>query len=60
MFYKKEGDNYFEGLIINLPDGTVLTSENRKNKDGWIWHDEPPMDFIDWQTNNLNELKTLI
>lgn len=55
MFYKKEGENYFEGLTVNLPNGKVLNSENRENQEGWIWHDEPPQDFIDFQNNELNK-----
>jgi uncharacterized membrane protein HdeD (DUF308 family) len=26
-----------------------LNAENKQEKDGWQWHDEPPQEFIDWQ-----------
>jgi hypothetical protein len=55
MFYKKEGENYFEAETVCLPNGKILTTENRENKDGWIWYDKQPQDFIDFQNNELNK-----
>jgi hypothetical protein len=59
MFYKKEGENYFEAETVCLPNGKILTTENRENKDGWIWYDEAPKEFIDFQSKQLinNQIK---
>ena len=46
MFYKKINGEWFSGLQINLPSGVVLNASNKENKEGWIWYDEPPLEFI--------------
>ncbi|MEX0595716.1 MAG: hypothetical protein WD512_04380 [Candidatus Paceibacterota bacterium] len=46
MFYKKVDENWLKGLNINLPNGIVLSPQNKQNIDGWMWYDEPPLDFI--------------
>lgn len=45
MFYKKENDNWLRGLNIHLPSGVVLSSNNKKDIDGWKWYDEPPIEY---------------
>jgi hypothetical protein len=56
MFYKfnTETQEWYFGNEVHFPDGTKLNAENKQEKDGWQWHDEPPQEFIDWQ--NLNEI----
>ncbi len=54
MFYKKSGENWLNGIKIALPNGIEITEENRSehtdtlSEFGWIWHDEPPQDYLDW------------
>ena len=45
MFYKKENDNWLRGLNIHLPSGVVLSSNNKKDIDGWKWYDETPIEY---------------
>lgn len=42
MFYKYMNDEWMTGLLIYFPDGTILSPENRIEKDGWRWYDEQP------------------
>jgi hypothetical protein len=42
MFYKFENNEWLTALEIHFPDGTVLNSDNRIEKDGWKWYDEQP------------------
>jgi hypothetical protein len=59
MFYKKDentGEWYF-GNEVHFPDGIKITSENKLTKDGWVWYDEPPQEYLDWletQQNHIN------
>jgi hypothetical protein len=46
MFYKKENNSWLRGFRINLPSGEVLNAQNKVNSDGWVWYDEPPMDYL--------------
>lgn len=49
MFYKKEEIEHWQTAnIVNLPNGQVLTSENRENDYGWIWYDEEPIEYTEW------------
>lgn len=49
MFYKKdENGEWSYGFRIAIPNFEVLTSENRENDFGWIWHDNPPQEYLDW------------
>jgi len=45
MFYKYENGEWFTGAGIHFPDGTILSVENKIEKDGWKWYDEPPVEF---------------
>lgn len=49
MFYKKEIDgNWSKGSKVILPNGEILTEENKKSVDGWEWHDTAPQEYIDY------------
>jgi len=39
---------------ITFPDGIVLSVDNKTEKDGWFWSDNPPQEYLDWleQQNN--------
>jgi hypothetical protein len=49
MFYKIEEDgNWVTGNKIYFPDGIVLSIDNKIEKDGWIWYDNPSQEYIEW------------
>lgn len=59
MFYKLINDNWNRGRTINLPDGSVL-KEGDQGKDGWLWHDEEPQEYLDWKDDlELENLRLL-
>ena len=64
MFYKLDitTNRYLKGNLIEFPDGVVLSSNNRIEKDGWQWHDEPPepqkSDFEKWE-ERVDAIKNL-
>ena len=45
MFYKFENENWESALEIHFPDGTILSADNKIEKDGWVWMDSPPEGF---------------
>ena len=51
MFYKFENGKWESGLLIYLPNGEVLSVDNKINSDGWEWMDNPPLGF---ENNSLN------
>lgn len=51
MFYKFENGKWESGLIVCLPNGEILSEQNKVNLDGWEWMDEQPIDF---QNNSLD------
>jgi hypothetical protein len=53
MFYKYENGEWFIGAKIYFPDGTILSLKNKIEKDGWMWHDEPPREYLEWFQKNL-------
>ena len=70
MFYKKEMyketidgvENDLEVWYcsdeVRLPvsfDGEILNSENRKEVDGWQWHDEPSTEYLAWLDEQENK-----
>lgn len=55
MFYKEIGEDWIRGSIINLPDGNILNTDNRLEVDGWIWFDNPPQEYIDWEESQIPE-----
>jgi hypothetical protein len=46
-----ENGEWFIGARIYFPDGTILSLENKIEKDGWMWHDEPPREYLEWKEN---------
>lgn len=50
MFYKKINNDWYCGYEVILPTNpeTTLDENNRENDHGWIWHDTPPQDYLDW------------
>lgn len=56
MFYKyiEEDNIWVTGNRISFPDGVVLSTDNKIEKDGWKWYDNPPQEYLDWleQQNN--------
>ena len=44
MFYKFENGEWISGNTVHLPDGTILSKDNKESKEGWFWSDEPPYD----------------
>jgi hypothetical protein len=50
MFYKyiENLDTWSVSNEVHFPDGTILNSENRAEKDNFIWHDEPPQEYLDF------------
>ena len=55
MFYKK-GNNgdWTVGIRIILPTNEELTENNTENNYGWVWHDEPPQEYLIWKDENDN------
>lgn len=47
MFYKNDNGKWFKGNEVHFPDGTVLNSENKIEKDGWFWSDTQPADYVE-------------
>lgn len=53
-FYDAERDNWDTGNKVSFPDRTVISKDNKGEKDGWFWSDEPPTEYTEWleQQNN--------
>jgi hypothetical protein len=51
MFYKIDENtgDWHVGNEVHFPDGIKLNIENKQLKDGWVWYDEPPQEYLDWQ-----------
>ena len=51
MFYKywEEAETWTAGNEIGLPNGEILTKDNKKEVDGWKWHDTPPAEYLQWK-----------
>jgi hypothetical protein len=47
-YYQDENGNWHTGKEIHLPDASKLTDKDKTTKNGWVWHDEPPRDYITW------------
>jgi len=56
MFYKyiQEEDIWVTGSKISFPDGVVLSTDNRIEKDGWKWYDTPPAEYTEWLEQQEN------
>jgi hypothetical protein len=52
MFYKKDEntEEWYVGNEVHFPDGTKINAENKKEIDGWQWHDEAPQEYLEWLT----------
>ena len=50
MFYKKNtNEDWDNARIIKLAvTGEVLDENNKENEYGWVWHDTPPQEYLDW------------
>ena len=50
MFYKQNENTseWYFGNEVHFPDGTKLNAENKQSKDGWVWHDEEPVEYTQW------------
>jgi len=48
MFYKFDRQQWWSAQVIALPSGEIISPENRKNLDGWEWHDQAPQEYLDW------------
>jgi hypothetical protein len=49
MYYKiEENGDWVLANRIDYPDGTILSSDNKLSKDGWVWYDNPPQEYLDW------------
>jgi len=57
MFYKFEDkvNNWLVGNKISFPDGIILSIDNKIEKNGWYWLDEPPTEYTKWleSINNI-------
>ena len=56
MFYKyiEEFEEWHSGNKISFPDGTTLSVDNKGQKDGWFWSDEPPIEYTEWLQTQQN------
>tara|TARA_R110002020_G_scaffold54690_1_gene152261 strand:- start:783 stop:956 length:174 start_codon:yes stop_codon:yes gene_type:complete len=56
MFYKYEEEvkEWQTGNKISFPDGTTLSVDNKGEKDGWFWSDEPPTEYTEWLEQQEN------
>lgn len=55
MYYKYENGEWFIGTEIHFPCGTKITASDKEAKNGWEWHDEPPSEYLAYETLKLNE-----
>lgn len=55
MFYKEENNEWLIAIEVLLPTSppTTINSSNKENDNGWIWHDEPPQEYLDWHNEQL-------
>ncbi len=63
MFYKYEenNDKWVRGNMITLPNGDILSEDNKKEIDGWVWYDEEPQEYLDWkEEKELEHMKMMI
>ena len=57
QFYKKyildDGEeSWGVGSRIFFTDGEVLSENNKVSRDGWVWYDDPPEEYLQWLENN--------
>lgn len=51
MWYKFIQEEWYIGNRVNFPDGSVLENDHTQTKDGWVWYEEPPQEYLDWKEN---------
>lgn len=57
MFYKKLNDTeWLTANEIHFPDGTISNAENKTSKDGFIWFDEAPEEYLEWKQLQNNQI----
>ncbi len=57
MFYKKINESeWLTATEIHFPDGTVSNAENRTTKDGFVWYDEDPQEYVEWKQLQINQI----
>jgi hypothetical protein len=56
MFYKyeEEVNGWQVGNKISFSDGVTLSIDNKIEKDGWFWSDEPPAEYTEWLEQQKN------
>jgi len=62
-FYKKLEDSswlYAQNEVV-APNYTISRNRYEKvkeeeNKEGWIWYDEAPKEYLEWKDKQLNSL----
>tara|TARA_B100001175_G_scaffold294899_1_gene282525 strand:- start:610 stop:792 length:183 start_codon:yes stop_codon:yes gene_type:complete len=57
MFYKIEEEmGYWNtSLRVAFPDGTIISKDNKIDRDGWFWSDKPPTEYTEWLESNEEE-----
>ena len=47
IYYEKI-DDWNSANKVAFPDGTIISKDNKIEKDGWFWSDEPPTKYTEW------------
>jgi hypothetical protein len=56
-FYKEinKEEWWFAPNFVYHKDYTLERDGNRKPIDGWEWHDKAPLEYIEWENNQINK-----
>ena len=56
MFYlhEEEFNLWQTANNVHFPDGAILSSDNRVEKNGWKWYDTPPAEYTEWLEQQEN------
>lgn len=46
--YTKEDNSWTVGNQIHFPDGVSINKDNQIERDGWSFHSEPPIEYLEW------------
>ncbi len=50
-FYKYENGEWLHAQFsVHFPDGTILSVDNKIEKDGWVWFEEEPEEYTNWKS----------
>ena len=52
--YEEEFDLWQTANSVHFPDGTTLSVDNKTEKNGWFWSDEPPAEYTEWLEQQEN------